>query len=1175
MKHKILYILLFLAALFSCGPEPVPVGGIFLNTSSLTLDIGNCTQLSATIIPSTADNKLVHWKSSSDDIAVVDSDGKVTAVATGKAEISAIADEGGGAFIATCYVTVPQVVFPVQSLSIDPKELVLTKGAEEKVTATILPENATYTDLNWFSTNENVVSVKPGEGGTVATATLSAVGTGTASVVVTSLDGGYTAECKVTVEQHVSSLSLSQETIEFELNDFKPVQLIATILPEDAEDKTVQWSSSNENVAKVAGGLVSAVGIGEAVIKAQTRDGSLEKTCKVTVKCKVTGVKLSEHKATLKVGDTEQLVAEVIPANAGNKSITWTSSNPSVATVSKEGLVTALASGSAEVSVTTADGDFSEKCVVTVEKDATGLSLNETILLMVVEETAQLVATVEPSGVTNGKVRWSSTDKNVASVSDNGLVTANNAGEAFICATSQDGGYHAQCAVKVRNKVDKITVTGDASSLYIGKTLKLRYSITPADAANVDIVWSSEDPSKATVNTNGVVTGVAKAESVKIYASTSDGRVKGYYPVKVMKAVTSITASRNAVALYEGDTESLTVSVAPTDATETGYTVESVSESGGAASFANGKITATKPGVVTFTFKPKDQAGLSAGLSASCKVTIWEHVTGVSIRGEGTEKYLALGDTFRLIADVTPSTAYNKVVKWTTSNPDVVSIESSSGTNVTIKAKAQGDAELTVTTDDRKLTASCTVHVRPKATSITLSDSTKDLYTGDTYKLVATVLPTNANDLTVSWKSDKTSVAEVSADGTVTAKSAGTAVITATSNSNTALTATCTVTVTKKTIHVQTVSLSKDYLELVQGNSEALVATVLPSNADNKSVTWKSSNSLVASVDANGRVTASGQGTAVITATSVDNSNAKATCNVKVLPPPVSVESVTLSESSIYLQYNKSHTLVATILPEDASNKNVVWSSSNESIATVSQAGVVTAKSVAGTVIITAASEADQDIKATCTVTVKSKVVPVTGLSINPSSMSIYINQTKKINVTVSPSNADDKSVQFQADRSACVRVDAEGNVTGQKDGVCLVLVTTNDGGYEKNCSVTVTTNNVVRIKITGPDGKVIDASKGVVLRQGEVLALVGEGIGADSSVKASFPGVEWSNKSDGIVSVTSAGRITANKVGQTTITVSSVERYSTVSVNLPVTVIASDPSSGGTEGSEFDDWNF
>ena len=511
MKHKILYILLFLAALFSCGPEPVPVGGIFLNTSSLTLDIGNCTQLSATIIPSTADNKLVHWKSSSDDIAVVDSDGKVTAVATGKAEISAIADEGGGAFIATCYVTVPQVVFPVQSLSIDPKELVLKKGAEEKVTAKILPENATYTDLNWFSTNENVVSVKPGEGGTVATATLSAVGTGTASVVVTSLDGGYTAECKVTVEQHVSSLSLSQETIEFELNDFKPVQLIATILPEDAEDKTVQWSSSNENVAKVAGGLVSAVGIGEAVIKAQTRDGSLEKTCKVTVKCKVTGVKLSEHKATLKVGDTEQLVAEVIPANAGNKSITWTSSNPSVATVSKEGLVTALASGSAEVSVTTADGDFSEKCVVTVEKDATGLSLNETILLMVVEETAQLVATVEPSGVTNGKVRWSSTDKNVASVSDNGLVTANNAGEAFICATSQDGGYHAQCAVKVRNKVDKITVTGDASSLYIGKTLKLRYSITPADAANVDFVWSSEDPSKATVNTNGVVTGVAKA----------------------------------------------------------------------------------------------------------------------------------------------------------------------------------------------------------------------------------------------------------------------------------------------------------------------------------------------------------------------------------------------------------------------------------------------------------------------------------------------------------------------------------------------------------------------------------------------------------------------------------------------------------------------------------------
>lgn len=1174
MKHKILYILLFLAALFSCGPEPVPVGGIFLNTSSLTLDIGNCTQLTATIIPSTADNKLVHWKSSSDDIAVVDNEGKVTAVATGKAEISAIADEGGGAFIASCYVTVPQVVFPVDSLSIDPKELVLAKGAEAKVTATILPENATYTDLKWLSTNENVVSIKPGEGGTVATATLSAVGTGTASVVVTSLDGGFTAECKVTVEQHVSSLSLSPKTIELELNDFKPVQLIAKIRPEDAEDKTVQWSSTNEAVAKVAGGLVSAVGIGDALIIAHTLDGALEDTCKVTVNCKVTGVKLSEHKATLKVGGSEQLVAEVLPANAGDKTVIWESSDPSVATVSDEGLVTALASGLTEVSVSTAGREFSETCVVTVEKDATGISLNETSLLMVVEQSVQLYATVKPDGVTNDKVRWSSTDENVASVSDEGLVTAKNAGEAFICATSQDGGFHDKCFVKVRSKVEGITITGDATSVYIGEKLRLKYSITPADAANVDIVWSSEDTKKATVDQDGVVTGVAKAESVKIRASTSDGKVYEDYPVTVKKAVTAIDVSPSAISpLYVGDPEPLTITVTPSDATELRYTVESKSENGGVATFdiENSTINATSPGDVTFTFKPKDQAGLAAGCSASCKVKIFDHVTSVSIRGEELEKYVAIGKSFRLIADVVPSTAY-KVVKWTTSNPKVVSIVSASGTNVTFNAEAEGDAVLTVTTEDRKKDATCTVHVRPKATSITLSDSAKPMYKGETYKLIATVLPENADDRTVSWSSSVPEVAEVNtADGTVTAKNPGTAFIIATSNSNTELKDTCTVTVTKKVVHVESVSLSKDNLDLVPGNSETLVATVTPSYADNTAVTWKSSNKLVAEVDANGKVTAVGQGDAVITATSEDNSNAKATCNVKVSP---SVESVTLSESSIYLQFGKSYTLVATVLPEDASNRKVVWSSSKESIATVSQDGVVTAKSVAGTVVITAASEANPDIKATCSVTVKSKVVPVTGLSINPNSMNIYINQTKKINVTVSPSNADDKSVQFKADRSACVRVDAEGNVTGQKDGICLVLVTTNDGGYEKNCSITVSTNRVVRIKITGPDGKVIDASKGVVLRQGEALALVGEGIGSDSTVKASYPGVTWSDDNDGIVSVTS-GRITAHKVGQTTVTVSSVERYSTVSVNLPVTVIASDPSSGGTEGSEFDDWNF
>ena len=149
------------------------------------------------------------------------------------------------------------------------------------------------------------------------------------------------------------------------------VNLVATVSPTDATNKNVIWESSNVSVAAVANGVVTPLSQGTAVITVTTVDGGFTDTCAVTV-CPaivaVTGVTLSPNVMNLNVGATGTLTADVVPANATNKNVTWSSSNNTVATVSTSGLVTAVSSGNAAITVTAVDGNFAAQCAVTVSQ---------------------------------------------------------------------------------------------------------------------------------------------------------------------------------------------------------------------------------------------------------------------------------------------------------------------------------------------------------------------------------------------------------------------------------------------------------------------------------------------------------------------------------------------------------------------------------------------------------------------------------------------------------------------------------------------------------------------------------------------------------------------------------------------------------------------------------------
>ena len=252
------------------------------------------------------------------------------------------------------------------------------------------------------------------------------------------------------VTYKVTEVTLDKDSLTLEVGGSET--LTATITPDNATEQDVAWSSDNENVAKVENGKVTAVGAGSTTIKATVDGKSAE--CSVTVNAPatvpVTGVSLNKTELTLTEGNSETLTATVEPSDAANKNVTWTSSNTSVATVDTNGKVTAVGAGEATITVTTADGGFTDTCEVTVKVPVTGVTLDKTSLSLEVGDTAQLSATVQPEEATNKAVTWTSSNTGVATVDTNGKVTAVGAGTAQITVTTADGSHTATCAVTVK-----------------------------------------------------------------------------------------------------------------------------------------------------------------------------------------------------------------------------------------------------------------------------------------------------------------------------------------------------------------------------------------------------------------------------------------------------------------------------------------------------------------------------------------------------------------------------------------------------------------------------------------------------------------------------------------------------------------------------------------------------
>lgn len=740
------------------------------------------------------------------------------------------------------------------------------------------------------------------------------------------------------------------------------------VSPEGATNKNWTSSTSNASIASLSGkSTIHAVAPGTAIITVTTEDGKKTATITVTVTQQVGEIRLSADKTTLKVGGTAKVTANVLPENASNKGVTFTSSHSTVATVDANGNVQAASAGTTTITATAADGKGAYGTItIKVEDMATGVTLSPTSKELKVNETAQLAASVLPATANQG-IKFTSSDETVATVSETGLVTARKEGTAVITATAADGSEKsASCTIKVGATAVDVPVTGitlDQPEITI-EVLKdakqLKATVEPANATNKDVVFSSSNTNVAVVSNTGLVTAINNGTATITVTSKENPSIMAKCLVKVGAPVlvTDVTVQPAELNLKTDGTYQLSVSVLPSNADERGVTFES-SNTAVATVSASGLITAKGPGTATITVTAKD----GSGKKATCTVTVTQPVKGVTVSPSSV--VIQKDNVQKLTASVVPENATNKKLIYKSSN-ETVAVVSNDGI---ITARSEGWATITVCSEENQaIYGTCTVKVGLPVyvTKITLDTTNVTMWAGATRQLGVSIEPANADIKNVTYGSSNPDVATVSSNGLITAKKKGTATITVTATDGSGKSASCAVIVKQPVTGIQ---ITPNGFTLVKGDVKDLKANVSPADADNPDVIWTSSNTNIAAVSSKGQVTAVNEGSCVITATCKDNASISASCTIVVGTP---VASVALAPNRASMNTGETILITASVLPTNASNKGIIWSwESKDGASIILTNGAVKAMK-AGTVTVTAkaADNNNNGAQATCIITI-------------------------------------------------------------------------------------------------------------------------------------------------------------------------------------------------------------
>lgn len=1006
------------------------------------------------------------------------------------------------------------IVRVVDQLILDQSNIRMVVGEERQLTPAIANFEGNY---EWSSNNEQCVTVT--DNGLIK-AVKATQEDATITVSLKMSNGTIKrATCKVKVVETASSIVLDQTDVSMEVG--AKTTITASFDP-DRSEAPINWMSTDTSIASinVSGDnksiVVTANKAGTATIVAMNKDNYVTAFCKITVLSPIRTLTLDEPQLTVKLSqEIVRLKYTYGPADATSTKLNWVSSDTNIATVDETGLVTLKKAGVAIITVTpdyNVSPPIMAQCILTIQQSAEGLQLSPGEVTLNAGEKQQLTYTFNPENAFSSVTNWTSYNEKIATVSQTGEITAVAPGETYIVARSEEG-YVATAYVKVLQAATGISLESKNITMYTGEKHLLGYTLQPANSTSkvtFELIDPTGNSSKvAKVTSDGEITALTAGE-IDILVKTQEGITTSCH-ITVLQTAQGITISPDVITLKVGEDKTVNPLLQPENATSV-VTWLSFDENIVKVN-NNGTITGVSVGETYVVVKTQE------GHISKCLVKVWQASEGFSINED--EIIVELGKKVEVKYTCIPANAITEL-KWLSTNEEIVKVAQDG----VVEGAAIGSA-VVVATDENGNQDTCKVKVIQKPTSISVPTSVR-VKVGNTLKLNVNFTPENTTEKGLTWSTANSRIATVS-NGTIKGVKKGYTVITVKTSNN--LTKTIFVEVYEYN-DVTGITLSPTKKTITKGSTYQLKASVKPSNASNKQLKWKSSNSSIVSVTSTGKIKGLRGGVAVITCTTAEKSY-KATCTVTVNERATSIK---LSPSSKTLAIGKKYKLKATVKSNYAAKQKLVWSSSNKSVATVSSTGVVTAKKK-GTCKIKVRTTDGSKKYATSTIKV---VKRATSIRLNKTYLKIVEGRRTKLNATVRPSSTSNKGVRWTSSDNEIAMVTPDGRITALTEGRVKITATTKDGS-KKSAVCVVDVQKGVPITTIGL------TSQEMILVKGTSGYLPVNIQPANHTNK-----IYYSSDNVRVATVTSKGKVVAKSPGQATITIranNGVQTSATVTV--------------------------
>ena len=686
----------------------------------------------------------------------------------------------------------------------------------------------------------------------------------------------------------------------------------------------------------------------------------------------------------------------------------------------------------------------------------TKVTVNSDKLEYTVGDKFTLTAKVEPSDVTNSKVTWTSSAKEVATVDNQGKAEALKEGSVKFVATSEaDPTKKGEITITIKakevapTKVTSIEVKAAKTALTEGEELALEVSVLPANATNKEYTLSSSDEAVLTV-ADGKVKAV-KAGTAKVIATAKDGsEVKGELEFTVTASqgetkVASIEVKAAKTALTEGEELALEIVVLPANATNKEYTLSSSDEA--VLTVADGKVKAVKAGTAKVIATAKDGSEVKGELEFTVTASQGEtKVTSIQVKASKTA--LVVGDSLVLTVVVLPVEATNK--EYTLSSSDETVLTVANGKVTAVKA---GTAKVIATANDGsevkgELEFTVTEEQAAPSYFLVITGNKTKAPLGTSLTLEHIFYPEAPDDDSVVWAVDDSSIATIDENGVLTPVAVGKVKVSVTSNADTQVAQSTTIEIVAADDTTAdgaptslTITCNKTYFLLHDTLSSALTKTWLPADVTyNKSVYWESDDTSVVAVNgAYYNPVIVGVGSCTVTCFSQLDPTIYATVDITVeeyVDPETLIitNGITEAEQTKFDIYkDKTQTLHVSVTPEKG-NPAATFVSSDETIAKVDENGKVTALAD-GTCTITCTSSINPELVkvVTINVTTYKEVYDVERVEVK-GEKTMYVGYKLKLSASVYPETAP-QTIKWELYKTEIATLAEDGTITALAEG--------------------------------------------------------------------------------------------------------------------------------------------